>query len=297
MSTSDFNLLQCNPATLTETYTTCLPQDMLIRLRNAWNERFPSASIPTSLRKKDDIWAALRLRMQNQYRCATEFCALKELGTADTIEHGKRYFRPEKPASWTADPDEWLDTLTISRVMEQYEAAYPHFEFIGPVPIDFDKVLPGNWGKCVVDELCKLDLHAVRRRGDKAVGVIFNLDTHDEDGSHWVCSYINLVTGDAYYYDSYGLPPCAEIKRFLRRCKEQGCHSVKWNTKRHQRKQSECGMYCMYFIISLLKGMSFDDVCTNRVDDDTMVAIRDLLYATARPSNEAILKGSKLLRL
>lgn len=293
---SDFNLLQCNPATLKETHSTCLPQDMLLRLRDAWNDRFPTAPIPTSLRRKDDIWAALRLRMQNQYRCATEFCALKELGTTDVIEHGKHYFRPEKPTSWNSDPDEWLDTLTIARVMEQYEAAYPSFEFIGPVPIDFDKILPGGWGKCVVDELCSLDLHAVRRRGDKSVGVIFNLDPHDKDGSHWVCAYVDLVAGAAYYYDSYGMPPCPEIKRFLRRCKEQGCSEVKWNTKRHQRKQSECGMYCMYFIISLLNGRTFDDVCTNRVDDDTMLAIRDLLYATERPSKEAITKGSKLLR-
>ena len=293
---SDYNLLQCNPATLKDTHSTCLPQDMLLRLRDAWNERFPAVSIPTHLRKKDEIWAALRKRMQNQYRCATEFCALSELGSTEDKSTGKQFFRPEKPTSWTKDPDEWLDTTSIARVMEQYEVAYPHFEFIGPVPIDFDAILPGNWGKCVVDELCRLDLHAVRRRGDKAVGVIFNLDPHDKDGSHWVCAYLDLVGCSAYYYDSYGLPPCPEIRRFLRRCKEQGCTEIQWNDKRHQRKQSECGMYCMYVIISLLKGRTFHDICLNPVDDDTMLAIRDLLYATERPSERAKTKGAKLLR-
>ena len=57
------------------------------------------------------------------------------------------------------------------------------------------------------------------------------------------------------------------------------------------------GTYCMYMIISMLKGATFSDICTNRVDDDTMNSIRDLLYATARPREEAMKDGVQLLRL
>jgi len=46
----------------------------------------------------------------------------------------------------------------------------------------------------------------------------------------------------------------------------------------------------MYIIISLLKGQSFASLCKNRVDDDTMNALRDILYATERP-REAALKA------
>jgi hypothetical protein len=261
---------------------------MLERLRDSWNNRFPKHKIPHSVRTKAELWAHLRTRLRKQYECSTEYCALQELG--DTVEKatGGVFFRPPKPDDWEKNPTDWHDTTSLAEVMEQYEAAFPSFEFIGPVPIDFDKRLPGDWGKCVVDELCTLDLRKIHRQGKHSVGVIFNLDPHDKPGSHWVCAYVDLRAKKAYYYDSYGYEPCAEIRRFLRRCREQGCTEIAWNDIPHQKKNSECGTYCMYVIISLLKGKSFPEICKHRVDDDTMNAFRDLLYATERPGKLAV---------
>jgi hypothetical protein len=288
----DANLMQCNPSTLAKTHTTCLPHDMLERLRDSWNQKFPNHKIPLTVHKKERLWAELRARLQNQYKCSSEYCAVEELADSTNKESAASYFRPKKPDAWISHPTEWHDSVTLANVMTQYETAYPHFEFIGPTPIDFDSQLPGAWGRCVLDELCKLDLAAMKIAGKKAIGIIFNLDPHDRPGSHWVCAYIDLVRMAAYYYDSYGYEPCAEIRRLLRRCREQGCKEIVWNDIRHQRKKSECGTYCMYMIISLLKGKTFSWLCKNRVDDDTMNALRDLLYATARP-REAALAAAK----
>ena len=293
----DFNLYQCNPSTLKATKTTCLPQDMLIRLRDSWNKQFPNHAIPHSIKKKEELWAALRSRMNNQYKCASEYCTVQKLGNPVEKISASTYFRPPKPSEWLTNPTDWLDTISIGRVMEQYEPAFPSFEFIGPVPIDFDSTMPGHWGKCVVDELCNINLEALRKKGKKSIGVIFNLDPHDKPGSHWVCAYVDMVAKVAYYYDSYGYEACPEIKRFLRRCRAQGCNELIWNDIRHQRKKSECGTYCMYVIISLLKGRSFEDICKHRIDDDTMNAFRDLLYATEHPSERAINAVVKLLSL
>ena len=284
MTGSDANLLQCNPATLAKTHTTCLPLTMLERLRDTWNKKYPNHKIPLSIHKKERLWAELRQRLQTQYKCASEYCAVKELD----LPEADTYFRPKKPTEWATKPTEWHDSITLANVMTQYEGAYPHFEFIGPTPIDFDSQLPGAWGRCVLDELCKLSLADMKKSGKTDIGIIFNLDPHDRPGSHWVCAYIDLKRMEAYYYDSYGYEPCAEIRRLLRRCKEQGCKQIIWNDMRHQRKKSECGTYCMYVIISLLKGKTFPELCKNRVDDDTMNAIRDLLYATERPSELAV---------
>lgn len=285
MATVDYNLLQCNPKTLSETKTTCLPHEMLIHLRDEWNKRYPDDAISHSIRRKDMLWAELRKRMTKRMECSTEFCAIKELGAPDTAT---TYFRPERPVEWAKNPTEWHDTITISRVMEQYEDANPHFEFIGPVPIDFDTRLPDSWGRCVVDELCNLNLATLKHRGDHQIGIIFNLDPHDKPGSHWVCAYLDLLHGAAYYYDSYGYEPPAEVRRLLRRCRDQGCRSIVWNDVRHQRKNTECGTYCMYVIISLLQGRSFADICKKPINDDTMNALRDLLFATERPRKEAV---------
>jgi len=294
---ADVNLYQCNPSTLAKTHTTCLPQDMLERLRDEWNKRFPKHIIPRTIHKKERLWAELRARLQNQYKCATEYCAVQELGDSQQKTQSSDYFRPKKPSEWIKNPDEWHDSITLAKVMEQYEEAFPNFEFIGPTPIDFDSQLPGAWGKCVLDELCNLDVASMKANGKTDVGIIFNLDPHDRPGSHWVCAYIDLKRMAAYYYDSYGYEPCAQIRRLLRRCREQGCQQIIWNDIRHQRKKSECGTYCMFIIISLLKGASFSELCKNRVDDDTMNAVRDLLYATERPSELAIKQAVSILRL
>jgi len=270
---------------------------MLERLRDEWNKRFPNHTIQKSIQKKERLWAELRARMQSQYKCASEYCAVQELGESDVKTQTAGYFRPPKPTNWATNPKEWHDSITLAKVMEQYEIAYPNFEFIGPTPIDFDAQITGGWGRCVLDELCNLNLASLKAAGKTAIGIIFNLDPHDRPGTHWVCAYIDLTAMAAYYYDSYGYEPCAEIRRLLRRCREQGCKKIIWNDIRHQRKSSECGTYCMYIIISLLKGTPFATLCKNRVGDDTMNAIRDLLYATVRPSTLAIKEAVKLLRL
>jgi len=69
---SDYNLYQCNPATLAKTHTTCLPHEMLERLRNEWNKRFPNHKIPLTINRKERLWAELRARLQSQYKCASD---------------------------------------------------------------------------------------------------------------------------------------------------------------------------------------------------------------------------------
>ena len=39
------------------------------------------------------------------------------------------------------------------------------------------------------------------------------------------------------------------------------------NKKRHQFKESECGMYCLYVIIELLKGKNFKEMIKTRIND------------------------------
>jgi hypothetical protein len=230
--------------------------------------------------------------MKEHYKCETEFCMVEKM---PGVTKGERealtgYFRPEKPDAWDRKPTTWLDSFNIEDVMNQYEAAEPAFEFIGPVPIDFD-AKEGLWGKCIVDEMCKLDIRQAAKQGTQKIGIIFNLDPHDQPGSHWVCAFVDIVGKAAYYFDSYGYPPPPEVEAFLRRCKEQGCDDVFFNDIRHQRKGSECGMYCLFVVICLLRGRPFYDICSKIVDDDTMNSFRDILFATETPRRAAIEKA------
>lgn len=294
---------QCSPALHRRDGETCLPPSALERLRRVWNRTHPRNKITIAGTRKSrntkesniskdqsqQLWNKLREGMKTHYKCDTEFCLVKKLpGLNDKDKESlKSYFRPEKPSEWDAKPTTWLDSFNIEDVMNQYETADPTFEFIGPVPIDFDEK-NSTWGKCIVDELCKLDLRAVAKKGTSKIGIIFNLDPHDEPGSHWVCAYVDIAGKAAYYFDSYGYEPPQEVVRFLQRCMEQGCDKIVFNDIRHQRKGSECGMYCLFVIVCLLRGRPFYNICKQVVDDDTMNAFRDILFAEETPRKAAL---------
>jgi hypothetical protein len=309
----------CHPARHRKAGETCLSLEALENIRQVWNKTHPNSPIKhtntpinaktrkansvksrrnTNMRRAT-LWQQIRNAMKSYYECDTEYCTIKKLPGLDKGERQKiikKYFRPEKPEEWKKKTTTWLDSFNIEDVMNQYEEAYDDFEFIGPVPIDFDAAATSNplskeWGKCIVDEICKLDVAEAKKKGTNRIGVIFNLDKHDEPGSHWVCAFVDYPKKSAYYFDSYGLPPPTEISVFLERCKSQGCETVLYNDIRHQRKDSECGMYCLYTIICLLKGRTFQNICMDVVKDDVMNAFRDVLFASEKPRREALNKA------
>jgi hypothetical protein len=296
MSEPNDSTFQCSPALHRREGESCLPVEAQRRIISVWNKT-QSRKNRIKMRKTRkngsenrggsslSLLKELKDIMRKQ-KCATEFCIVKK--TPDAPKSLFSYFRPEKPDEWDSKPTEWLDSFNIEDVMKQYEDADPSFEFIGPVPIDFDKEL--SFGKCVVDELCKLDINTLNLSdGKKKIGIIFNLDPHDKPGSHWVCAFVDISNKAAYYFDSYGYEPPRQIIRFLKRCKEQGCDTIQWNDIRHQRKGSECGMYCLFVIICLLRNKkSFYEICKHVVDDDTMNAFRDILFAEEKPRREAL---------
>ena len=296
---------QCSPALHRKNGETCLPTSSLERLARIWNNKYPRRKIhlgnptrknngkqPGGKTRNAMIWTRLKQAIKQQYDCENEYCLVKKLpGIPKPLEQSMlQYFRPEKPREWINKPRLWLDSYNIENVMNQYELSDKNFEFIGPVPIDFDSKI-GSFGKCIVDELCRLDLEKAKKAGTDRIGIVFNLDKHNEPGSHWVCAYVDLVNKSAYYFDSYGYEPQKEILDFLLRCKEQGCDDIFYNDIRHQRKGSECGMYCLFVLICLLRGKSFYDICSNIIDDDTMASFRDILFASENPSKLAIDKA------
>jgi hypothetical protein len=243
----------------------------------------------------NDLWQSLREAMAQKYKCDTEYCAVKKVADKKDKAALLKYFKPDRPAEWDSNPKQWLDTQQIETVMKQYEGGFPEFAFLGAVPLDFDTTVP-EWGQCVSEEMCKLNLAQSAKRGKNKIGVIFNLDPHDKPGSHWVAAYVDIPTKTAYYYDSYGYKPEREIAAFLERCQNQGCGNVYYNDIRHQRSESECGTYCMYMILNLLGGRPFQEICKDVVSDEVMNTFRDVLFAEERPRKEAIDKALPMLQ-
>jgi len=259
----------------------------LKKIVKAWNSENKKDQIKINLlskNSKDFIWEKIMEKLKK--KCKNEWCLLnmhfiKKTKDEEILNHT---FLPEKLSEWYINSRQWLTTLDIEAVLNQYENKIDDFLFIGPVPLDFDKTY--GPGLCIVDELCKLKLKDLIKEKIFKLGVVFNLDPHDKPGSHWVALYADLNKNEIYYFDSYGLEPPNEIENLMNRMKEQGKELSKnidlyYNDIRHQFKNSECGVYCIHFIIQFLEGKSFKKIIENVIFDDEMNKNRDIYF---RPS-------------
>lgn len=253
----------------------CFSRDALKRIVKAWNDNNPSTPIKIMRKMTDkEIWGQIHEKLKST--CADEMCWTEQPFLNSQTDLKER-FRPEMPDSWNNNMNQWLNTDDIKKVMNQYEVTYPNFEFIGPVPIDFDKTF--SFGQCVADELCKIDLNKLKHDKINKIGIIFNLDPHDKPGSHWVSMFIDMVKKQIYYFDSYGMAPPKEIVNLIERIKSQSVgYASNVNTTRHQYKNSECGMYSMYFIARLLEGYKYENMVNNRISDDLVNKYRKIFY-------------------
>lgn len=232
--------------------------------------------IPTN-GTKEQLWNAIRTRLKD--RCGNkEFCWVdqkfaKNLQDPDISEE---IFRPKMPAEWKYKPNTWLTNIDIDLVMKQYEKQFPDFLFIGPVPSDCP-----NGFSC---ELSAFDPVKMKRAGINRMGIVYNLDKHNQPGSHWVAVYIDVDKHrDVTYYDSYGHAPPPSIKHFLtttkRKLDDAGIPvEYKYNKIRHQFGGSECGVYSMNYIIQRLYGASMKKAVNKKIPDKQMEEMRKYLF-------------------
>ena len=81
----------------------------------------------------------------------------------------------------------------------------------------------------------------------------------------------------------HGYKEPKEVSVLMKRLSEQGSsNSINFKTNinnvRHQYKNSECGVYCLNFIIKMLEGKSFEELSTNKVSDDDTEKNRKILF-------------------
>jgi hypothetical protein len=256
------------------TDNSCMDLDLLVVIAKAYNKSDPTNPIKlsdthnvlTPNKYKKYIVSELTNKLKDV--CSNQRCWLKQEFMKNVDHKVKKIldndvFRPEGPTGKFT----WLNTININQVMKQYESAHPDFLFLGAVPIDFDE-LPYLGIK-------DLDFKKLENEGKTKIGIVFNLDEHYKNGSHWVAGYSNLNNGEVYFFDSYGIRPEKRIVNFMNKCakyiKSKNIKPiVDYNKYRHQYKNSECGVYSMNFIHRLLQGDSFKTIVKDKTPDDTI---------------------------
>jgi len=229
--------------------------------------------------------------------CWLDIKWIKEIKDSDLHNNT---FRPKGPQGRF----KWLSTTNINDIMGQYEEKYPDFKFLGAVPIDFEDLDFFGIGNINFDELYN--------SGKKKIGLVINLDEHWKRGSHWVALYCDIQNNKMFFFDSYGIKPRNKISNFVKKIalwcykrnnlgiqygssqdtefdtesnfmrakknKYEELMDISYNKIRHQFKNSECGVYSVNFILRLLKGESFEQICNNITLDDQVNECRKTYF-------------------
>jgi hypothetical protein len=247
--------MKCNPAMdkmQTVTDHSCLTKDALKKI--AHNHK-----METNYKNPGEIWNQLYARLYSKCH-GNERCWLNDLPNKEK-ELLDKLFKPQKPKEWSKNPNTWLNNIDIEKVLHQYEEKTPFFKLLGPTPIDFDKVV-SKPKTCVENSLCHFELSHYLKKGVTKIGIVFNTDPHTKGGSHWISLFIDLQDKFMMFFDSTGnkMPP--EVNTFMERVQTQANkigmtlnvyhnHNVE-----HQQGGSECGMYTLFFIITMLIGQT-----------------------------------------
>jgi len=292
------NKMNCSPAVKGKSVneSSCLTPDILLQIKNKYNEDHSNERILS--KDPREIWKELNNRLSIE-GCKREDCWLKELDN-ETLRKQieKHIFAPNMPKEWLTNPDEWLSNFDIFNVISQYKEPYPDFKFMGPTTMDFDTRLPDKNNQCVEEELCKFDLKSDMKKGFKKYACVVNLDKHWQSGSHWVSIYIDTNAKIIFYFDSAGSSRVPkEIRDLVNRIKQQGKElSIDFTfhtngNKNHQTGNTECGMYSIFFIITMLTGKTpfhkdhvlsmqerLDLFLKERIPDEVVFDYRDLYF-------------------
>ncbi len=272
----------------------CFSLEQLIKISKSYNKNNTDKIIISN----DKIKLVEQLNKKLSNTCSTQTCWLKLdfIKTLEDDDINENTLRPRGPK----DKYEWLSTLDINNVVSQYHNKYNEFLFLGAVPYDFE-LLP-------LLDLADIDFNELIQENKFKIGIVINLDEHYKSGSHWVALYFDLLKGQVYYFDSYGIKPKKRIKKFITKIvkflyknkykKKLDINKylknptkniellkdkikdfdIRYNQVRHQFKNSECGVYSINFILRLVKGETFDSITQNITDDDKINKCREVYF-------------------
>jgi len=234
-----------------------------------------------------------------KYNCKDTLCLLKkkyqETQSPDLLNIIKKNYKPIQPKNWKQCGSKnkhqchytWLSNIDIQNVMYHYQKKFKNFEFIGIFMIDFDRVQKDLIGRQI--NLFDLDFEEFNRRGINHLGIIFNTDTSKGSGIHWIAMQIfwepnTMKKGEINFFDSAGSAHTIPfsilklMKHLQSKYKKKGYDFItQVNKTNHQRENSECGVYSVYFLIYTLFN-SYSDMNNNVIDDSTIHMFRDILW-------------------
>jgi hypothetical protein len=272
------------------------------------------AGVPQSVASKSEVVKAAAAVLG----CSTETCvvthprtqkAAQELSLAKALSDELAHkFKPPGPRNSTA----LLSNVHIDNVLKQWaEAEFPDFYACPFAMADFNT----NG-----DKFATVKLNQLRQKQYRTFGCVMNTDNSKGPGTHWVAVFVDMraeVLGpepwSIEYFNSAGRPPATPVVRWMEQTRgelakmretasaaagaitgtakgEIAASAAQANygpvqtwavsSVSHQRSQTECGPYALYYIRRRLEGAAPKDFmeASNKIPDAAMVEFRRHLF-------------------
>lgn len=268
----------CAPNISIKDHWSCFTLNELKKIAKAFNKYIRHNNICTSKNKcipkrlikienqtKSQLWKSIYNRLEpicKYESCWIDLDFIKVIDDIDLREKIKYFtFKPKMSKNY----NKWLNTKDINSVLQQYQEVDKSFNFLGALPSDFYKIIKFKWN----------DLHKYKK-----IGIIFNLDEHTQQGSHWVAFLIDNTSKTLEYFDSVGDVPNTNIQEFIDKISRifLNKYNVKINNIKHQNGNSECGVYAMYYITQRLSGKNFETITRNVIKDNEIKKFRNHFF-------------------
>lgn len=221
-------------------------------------------------------------KLKQVYNCKTESCILTKREIIDTIgqtkidEQLKNRFKPDGPL----DKAKWFSNFNIDDVLRQIEKQYQkkNFKHITIQMRDFQETN---------SELATMDFVKEYKNGVRCFGVVFNDDTSNGSGTHWTAMFgdFSKQPFTIEHFNSSGNGPKNEVIEWMGKTKHKlkkelgGDVIVTYvSNTQHQKDNSSCGPYSLYYIISRLSGIPYTYFDENRIPDSMMWEFRKVLF-------------------
>ena len=211
------------------------------------------------------------------------------------------------------DSTDLLSNFNIDHVLRRWAVQYPKFYNCPFSMMDFEKVVYDfsllnladiYQGKIVQrifspdPEYNRKDLEAgkpVKRRSD-CFACVLNTDVSSGKGKHWVCVFADMrqkANWTIEYFNSSGNPPPKAVtrwmetqannlrERFQNWSQPPTVKTVVVTSVAHQKGDTECGLYTLYYIRARLEGHPASAFAEDKVPDSDMTEFRKHVFSSA----------------
>jgi hypothetical protein len=237
--------------------------------------------IPTKVSTCNDKYINILLEV---YQCKTERCVLERMkkdeddeDVIEEIDKSLENIKPEGPALTTT----WLNNDNIDRVLDSYSKELPDFRYYNTCLMNLAEGslsrinILEDYENNIKHSVCVVNTTRVCHPGRPC-------------GDHWVCFHVDMTDRDHVvfeYFNSAGGSQPPEIitlfkqqKNMLQQKYPNIKITVKYNDIVHQNGNSECGVYCLYFIRSRLEGTDMERFKNARISDEAMIMFRRYIF-------------------